>query len=1737
MTDSTPNMPPPPPPEKTPPASGGKPAKPRKWRRRLKTAILFLVLLLVAARAAVYFLLPNAVRRAAAYYDLNASFERHEIKLLGGDATLWHLVLTPKSGGEPILSTEYVRGDISVLSLLRGRLDVWRAEADGVELLVERDPSGRIPWLERVTASSTKAAPAKAKSPTTRPLDLASPIKIDALRLQHVRARFIDRSVSPPFVTRVSMNMRLSDVGSSLRPTRFEMEVASPPILDSLFVEGTGWATGASIDAEMRARVRGLRPRAAETYLKRLGVTPDANEVTGDFTGRLQLATRPNETNAVGLSLRLQNINLAADGVDALSVKDVILTAPRLTPTQAVVDQLLINGVAVNAGRTPEGYLHAAGLHLTPLPREATTQRSAQPPTRVATTQPTVPFRANVDHVGIKDVTFTFDDQAVQPRTKLAFDVQQLLLKSISFDPSKEPAPLAMDGVFRVPGVAREAKLTGQIQPFGVRRMANVDVQVTGIKPDILTPYLRPFGIECTLQNGTATMALDATAVQDPAGDMVVNALVDKIALRDGQGAALAKLDRIKVGNLRVAPGGDRIAVQALEITGPSTAIRREKAGAFVAAGFRVNPSLLLPASPPATQNASPPPTPSREPSPPTPLPRIEIGHFILSGTKVAVTDETVTPPSSVATQDAGVELRDIILDPKADPAAPGKPGHIRAWLIAPKVAKSLTAEGTIAPRPNGATIDLQLAGDALSLDPVAAYLRPIGFDPLIQSGTLKGHVRSDVTASGNDVTGSLQVDSFRLADGPTILLGVDSLVVNQARLTPVEFYLPDVQIVGAQAVAARDPDGSLIVAGNRLHPSDVPTRSNPTLIGSLAIKDAAMSWTDKAVKPTVHTTLHLNAEVKKMTLHRIDPPADVHATLRVDGAIDQMTVAGKVAPYPDAPAAAVNITATGLRAGPLASYIPPEIRPELKDGRLRATVDAALTPNKDGGQSVRLIASNVDYREGAHDPALMKLDSARVFIPRLDPAGKVIEGDEVSVVGLESHAKMTADGQLHALGVALGGKPSGESTPAAAPTTQPGAPPDLKALAARRITPLLKLKKLNLNVSRFDWSDDRQPGGLPLSIKDMHFAAKAPIDWGGRNADTKAPTPFHLEMAVDPIARQVATDFRVAPLATEPTLAANLAISGINGDGIGRVLPDLQKRVDLSAIRDGEFRAHAETRLRAARREGLLPDLSHPFDAELLLNGVAFRPTPDGPVMLGVNEVRADNIHVDPPAQRVIIRDLEVTKPIAHVTRDKAGITVAQMLVRPGTKTNAPPGEALPAAATVPPSPQPAQPPKGEVRIDKLTVTGIDVVAEDKTSTPPLIIPLENLDLEAYDISSRAMSEDRPIRFNALVAAGKVPIRDPKTGRLESKDLFSQATASGRLSLYPKPTGWAKTSLTGLELVAFSGPAKERGVTVGGGVFDGNADARFQPSGTIDVRSKLVFNDLKLSEGPNGPITQLLKLPAPIDVVIAALEDPSGSITMPIDVSVQNGELKGVGPAAAGAAAGVIATAVASTPIKAGGAVAGLFGLTGEEAKEAESRTVTLTFPPGEAAIDPTSALRLTDVVRQLREDPTAEVMVRHALGTGDVSLVSERVNPPPADAAALGQRLRTRKAELLRLRQDVSARARGQLIAGNDAAAGSLASLRSIDVEIASTDDALDRLYALVRPGADRQADRRTRAACVELAKSRIDDIRENLAGSGAPKAADRVHVAPARFDAPAKGAPNAGTVTLTIVSKGNR
>ena len=90
----------------------------------------------------------------------------------------------------------------------------------------------------------------------------------------------------------------------------------------------------------------------------------------------------------------------------------------------------------------------------------------------------------------------------------------------------------------------------------------------------------------------------------------------------------------------------------------------------------------------------------------------------------------------------------------------------------------------------------------------------------------------------------------------------------------------------------------------------------------------------------------------------------------------------------------------------------------------------------------------------------------------------------------------------------------------------------------------------------------------------------------------------------------------------------------------------------------------------------------------------------------------------------------------------------------------------------------------------------------------------------------------------------------------------------------------------------------------------------------------------------------------------------------------------------------------------------------------------------------------------------------------------------------------------------------------------------LRSTCRAIAQTEDALDRVLELFHSGADRQADRRTRAAALVLADQRLSESQSAIANARIGTLASRITKTNPRF-VPSE-TDKSGKVTVKIVSR---
>ena len=733
---------------------------------------------------------------------------------------------------------------------------------------------------------------------------------------------------------------------------------------------------------------------------------------------------------------------------------------------------------------------------------------------------------------------------------------------------------------------------------------------------------------------------------------------------------------------------------------------------------------------------------------------------------------------------------------------------------------------------------------------------------------------------------------------------------------------------------------------------------------------------------------------------------------------------------------------------------------------------------------------------------------------------------------------------------------------------------------------PLVSIAKLHLGVRSIRVVDRSRPGSAPLVVSDLRFRNASPVALLGPDPGSNPPIALTLAASVAPLVRSVRLDLQAAPFAAEPSLVVGLALDGLRGAGLTELLPALAAGIDGRELTDGRFRLRLAATLEPGRRDPLELDLAKPFGAELSVADVELRNGEEGPVLVGLSSIHVEATKVDPATGDVHLRSFAIEHPAARILKSKEGLHVAGLILK------APP-EPGPAAAAAPASgpapaagPGPASPPapvpaletvparrRPEIRVDELSIVDCALDYADRSVEPPFLLPIEYLTVEIADASTRALEERVSFRFGAIVKGGTVSLpkrRDdagiPGVGLvtgmigdagemvgaieaaapvMELRSAFDEITVKADLALSPHLAGAVIVSVAGVELANLGGLAASKGSNLRDGVLDLEATALFDDAGNLELRTTTRITDLDLSEAENGFFRRVLKLPAPLNAVIFALRDDEGTITVsppPVRVPAGGVSRSAIAAAIVSALGGVVIDALAAVPLRAAGSVVDLGKgiisivpgsgylpfMSGPAAPEPPA---TLAFAPGDATL-PADLADLGRIVARARDEDDAIVEVRHDLGGGDLARARLLANPGRDDRRALMTRLRARRDELQARRADVAADARAASILGLEArAAAAMAVVRRLEDRIGGLERAIGPLLDQERDGAERQAERRARAACTALARARLDAVERALLEAGFPDE-KRVRVLRPRVAA-AEGTAG-GTVTIGLARR---
>jgi hypothetical protein len=211
------------------------------------------------------------------------------------------------------------------------------------------------------------------------------------------------------------------------------------------------------------------------------------------------------------------------------------------------------------------------------------------------------------------------------------------------------------------------------------------------------------------------------------------------------------------------------------------------------------------------------------------------------------------------------------------------------------------------------------------------------------------------------------------------------------------------------------------------------------------------------------------------------------------------------------------------------------------------------------------------------------------------------------------------------------------------------------------------------------------------------------------------------------------------------------------------------------------------------------------------------------------------------------------------------------------------------------------------------------------------------------------------------------------------------------------------------------------------------------------------------------------------------------------------------------------------------------MIGLGGNKEKQAgEQPDGEVAFAAADTQLSPDAQAKIAQLIEQMRKQSKLELTMKHELGGEDVARAAVLANPSPEECAAIAEQIRSRKLQLLQSHQQLAAAAKAQLASGSTGEAQmTIEQLRDVDRELSATEDALDRVYELLRPGADRQADRRTRAVALVIAQQRLEAVHAALLAAGGAQLDQRIRVTRAQFAAPEQ-ADSEGKITFTVLEK---
>jgi hypothetical protein len=1747
--------------------------------------VVILLVLLVVLRLVLWLGLPWFLDRTLRAYDLTGSYEKLYLSLLTGDMELQHLTITGAGMEEPVMDLEYCKADISLWTLLRGRLVIPRIEVDGLDVTVHRRADGSWTGWEGLNGIFDSRPPRSPKPPKVKdpnqPLrfNLQPPLRLDALRLQHVQIAYTDDMVSPPLETRLDLNLRLSDLGSKWRRTRFSMSIDTQGIVDKFVLEGSARGNERKLEGSFSGQLQGARTESVQHYLKASKLGFYSQRLDGGLKGSFRLAVTEDANDVPGaqclsIQAQLEGLRVAADTAAELAMGQLALDVALSRARGFELRSLQAADGRVRVYRDAEGGISLAGIYLLKpkhMRQPKSPKRVAAAPARPAPPD-SVPTPAglpwSVGEMDLKNVELVWDEDRIADVPPIALTIENGTIGPIE-KTAQGIQPIPMQARAHVAGIVETGTLSGRCDFMSPTKYVEVVGDLQGITPATLGGYLAKAKLESE-HHAARLRARVRWSMHRPApGEALRNSAVLRDLTLEDQGKVLAALDELAVEDIAWNKKIRRFSIDRIAVRGDQTTIHWDPNGEPHMWGFGLASPSSTPAPvveanvPPAAEPIGPEPAQAAQ-APAEPKNRAELFFPQITwdvGDITLIDESDPNEKTRVRTASLVGTVENLTLNARQTEGMSN--GRVDIRMAIPGLVEALTVTGSLTAEPPATRFDLAVDGSGLALREMQMYLKPLGVVPHMDTSTLHLNLDGRVVPLASGVNLSLDLEDCTLADADQTYFRLGQVKIEEFQARSGRFEARVVEVNEPMVAIRRDPNGLRIVSGISFipRPPRPKTDRDPLelVFDRIAVHGARLAFLDQRLEPALEAELGFDVLVQDVNTLTWDTPVRVEAHYQLPGVMDQGSLQAAVTWSPKSMALEGKYTVTGLHPRLVARYLPKGSTALVREGCLAIEGKASVIRDPNGGKRWDAQIRDLDYREVNEPSPWLHLDEIKVAMQTVDDSAQHWAVDEILLAGVEARTERGADGRFHTLGFALGKDPNSDpvpsdpgvvdadtmddpNTPEPAVVADVSAPAPLEKMKLRDVLPDIVLHRVHLGIRKLSFQDFGKPAEPTVALEDMVLANKDTIELLGEDAASRPPAKLDIQGRLTPWVESLSIQTELAPFAAPSSLVLDVNLLGVKGTPIMAWFPALAERIDASDLTDGRLQGTLEASATVARRHVTGFDFRKPFGATVALRNVRLTQGADQ-LLNGLDAAHIEIPQIDLRRQRYAIRSIELLRPQCHLVQEPNGLRVFNLVVKqktPPTVTEVPPAAARSAGAATRSTLE--TPPAYRLTLDQLLISGLDFEYRDTTVTPPTYLPLNGLDLDLRGLELPVPAQASPVRFNTIMTAGRVPISN-HDGSITERYLMQELTASGHLTPGKSPAGWIKMGIRGFEIRALRGMADRKGIQIREGVMDLGVDVRVQPSRTARTTVKLALSDLSVRDSTDGVIQQVLLLPVSLDVAIHMLQDLDGSLRVNIPFTLDLDTLSPgqLNAAVIGATAAVLGKAIATSPVKLVTGTSKLVTETGRlltgqtQPKEApapvEYEPLELVFEPGAVVLNQALQVQVDILAKRLRKNRHLSITVRHQFGIGDLILADRLANPSAEDNDELLHQLRSLKHQMSRQRVDLASRTRAAYAAG-DLLAGSQRSyeLGELDNKLGMLEVALDKFLERLGPGSAYIARSRARDASLSLARVRLSALRDALRKAGIKDIENRLQLTQPSYVTPEDNQPGRVTIEFT-------